>query len=69
MPKTRKSVVTSGAKSVAVKIKDKIGGRKSFQTIHRMSVEELTKTLEGCKKRDRNKLRRALTERGMVLPS
>lgn len=69
MPKTRKRVVTSSAKSVAVKIKDKIGGRKSFQTVHRMSLEELTKTLEGCKKKDRNKLRRALVGRGMVLPS
>ncbi len=58
-----------GAKSIAVRIKNKIGGRKSFQGTNKMSVEELTKILSTCKKKDHNKLRRALAGRGMVLPS
>lgn len=69
MPKTRQRVITVGAKSIAMRIKNKIGGRKSFTGTNIMSTKELTKTLENCNKRDRNKLRRALAGRDIVLPS
>lgn len=69
MPKTRRRVAMPGAKSIAVTLKNKIGGRKSFTTVYRMSVQDLKDSLSKCRKRDRNKLRRALESRGIVLPS
>ena len=63
MPKFRKRVIQSGAKSIAVRIKNKIGGRKSGQGTGTMSNLELEDKLVKCRKRDRNKLRRAYAER------
>jgi hypothetical protein len=64
MPKNRKRL-TKGAKSEGVQTKHKIGGRKSGQGTNKMSDNELEAALKGCRKRDRNKLRRAWDHRGV----
>jgi len=66
MPKTRKRVMQSGAKSISVRIKNKIGGRKSTKSAGTMPNPELEKALTTCRKRDRNKLRRAFEARGLA---
>lgn len=67
MPKAR--IWRRGFKSIAKKIKFKIGGRKSTKGAFQMTTSELTSTLNSVRKRDRNKLRRALENRGIALPS
>lgn len=59
MPKNRKRLQQPGAKSVSIRTKHKIGGRKSGTGAKQMSDEDLLKALGNCRKRDRNKLRRA----------
>ena len=66
MPKSRKRVAQSGAKSVPVLTKHKIGGRESNQGVKQMSDKELTAALAKVRKRDRNKLERQLHWRGML---
>jgi hypothetical protein len=63
MPKNRKRVMQPGAKSESIRTKHKIGGRKSSRGTNQMSDEEILKALGNCRKRDRNKLRRAFEER------
>lgn len=63
MPKNRKRSNEKGAKSIAIRTKHKIGGRKSSLGTSKMSNTELESKLENCRKRDRNKLRRALDNR------
>ena len=61
MPKHRKRVSKQpGAKSVSIRTKNKIGGRKSSKGADLMSTEELQEKLKTVRKRDRNKLRRVL---------
>ncbi len=67
MPKTRDRVTQPGAKSVAARIKNKIGGRKSRRGTGQMSTDAML-FLQQVRKRDKNKLRRALASRGVVLP-
>lgn len=67
MPKSRKRVIQSGAKSLPVRIKHKVGGRKSMQGTGTMSTVELDNALTKCRKRDRNKLVRAIEGRGITL--
>ena len=69
MSKNRQRVVQVGAKSIAIKTKHKIGGRKSGLGTNTMSLNELISLLESVQKRDRNKLRRAIESRGVILPS
>ena len=66
MPKDRKRVKQVGAKSVGVRTKNKIGGRRSRKGTQQMSAVELTSTLAMVRKRDRNKLRQALMNRGLI---
>jgi hypothetical protein len=66
MPKNRKRVNQPGAKSEAIRTKNKIGGRKSSRGTSAMSDEDLLKALPGCRKRDRNKLRRAFESRSRL---
>ena len=67
MPKNRKRVVQSGAKSIAIRTKFKIGGRKSGQGVKQMSMDALL--MGKARHRDRNKLRAGLLSRGVHLPS
>ena len=55
MPKSRKRQIQPGAKSIAIRTKNKIGGRKSSRGTNTMSDEDLIKTLGNCRKRDHNK--------------
>jgi hypothetical protein len=58
MPKNRKRNSQKGAKSISIRTKFKIGGRKSGISAIQMSDEELAAKLKTVRKRDRNKLRR-----------
>lgn len=68
MPKNRKRVVTKGAKSIGIRTKNKIGGRKSGQGTGQMKNEELI-FLSPFRRRDKNKLKSELRLRGISLPS
>ena len=59
MPKNRQRAIRKGAKSLSIRTKFKIGGRKSNKGALQMSENELAKALKTCRKRDRNKLTRA----------
>ena len=61
MPKNRKRVIQKGAKSLAIRTKHKIGGRKSGKGVNQMSASEIAKALASGRKRDRNKLMRVIT--------
>ena len=65
MPKNRQRVVQPGAKSTAIRTKFKIGNRKSGDGAKQMGDDELEKAVKNCRKRDRNKLRRAWDARGI----
>jgi hypothetical protein len=67
MPKNRKRTIRKGAKSISVRTKHKIGGRKSSMGTNTMSNAELEQKLTTCRKRDKNKLRRAWEERTVTL--
>lgn len=67
MPKNR--IWKRGFKSIGRKIKFKIGGRRSLKGAKQMSTNELQTMLSSVRKRDRNKLQRALKGRGVILPS
>ena len=54
MPKTRKRLQQVGAKSV--RIKHKIGGRKSSRGVKQMSNADLFNFQDTCRPRDRNKV-------------
>lgn len=56
MPKNRRRNNQKGAKSISIRTKFKIGGRKSAKGAKQMSDSELESELERCRKRDRNKL-------------
>jgi len=69
MPKNRKRVTMPGAKSIGIRTKHKMGGRKSGIGAMQMSAKEFGSLIGKVRKRDKNKLRRALVARGIVLPS
>jgi len=66
MPKNRRRNTEKGAKSISIRTKHKIGGRKSGKGTNQMGESELAQKLMTVRKRDRNKLRRALESRGLV---
>lgn len=67
MSKSRKRIV-KGAKSVAIRTKHKIGGRKSSQGVKQMSTDALL--MGRARLRDRFKLKCELIHRGVtVFPS
>ena len=68
MPKNRRRNTERGAKSIAIRTKNKIGGRKSGRSAGQMSTDAIL-FMKNVRKRDRNKLRRALAGRGINLPS
>jgi len=63
MPKNRKRTIMPGAKSVGIRTKNKIGGRKSGRGTNTMNAIDLGRAMENCRKRDRAKLRRAWVAR------
>ena len=66
MPKNRKRNNKPGGKSVAIRTKNKIGGRKSGTAAEQLSNNELEQKLKTVRKRDRNKLRRVWENRHNV---
>jgi len=63
VPKTRKRVNQSGGKSIAVRIKHKIGNRKSSKGANFIGLKELGEMLKTVEKRDRNMLRHIIANR------
>lgn len=55
MSKTRKRNTQKGAKSIAVRIKHKIGGRKSTRGLRQMSMKEIGEATQKGRPRDRAK--------------
>ena len=66
MPKSRKRNTEKGAKSIGIRTKFKIGGRKSSQGAEQMSNAELQEKLSSVRKRDRNSLLQTLRNRGLI---
>lgn len=63
MPKNRKRVMQSGAKSESVRTKHKIGGRKSSKGVKQLSLSDMETIAATCRPRDRFKLCRETRER------
>jgi hypothetical protein len=66
MPKNRRRNNQKGAKSISIRTKFKLGGRKSGIGAKQLSDDELQRKLNTVRKKDRNKLRRILEHRGLV---
>lgn len=68
MPKG-KIEATKGEKRyrTAVRLKNKIGGRKSVRSVAQMSVNDLEKTVSSGRGRDKVKALRELVRRGLPL--
>jgi hypothetical protein len=63
MPKNRRRNTQKGAKSISIRTKHKIGGRKSNKGVKQMSVSEMNEIFERCRPRDRFKLVREARNR------
>ena len=66
MPKNRQRAAQRGAKSIAIRTKHKIGGRKSGVSANQLSVGQVEYMLTQVRKRDKNKLRRFLGAQGQL---
>jgi hypothetical protein len=66
MPKNRKRSPHKGAKSIAIRTKFKIGGRKSGIAANELSNDEVKAKLESVRKKDRNKLLQIMINRGLI---
>ena len=60
MPKNRKRSKQPGAKSIAIRTKHKIGGRKSGRGVKQMNNADLRDSLKTCRPRDRQKIIREM---------
>jgi hypothetical protein len=68
MPKLRIPTKVRGAKSVAVRVANKLGGRKNKGGTANLTNEKLIEAVSDIKrKRDTNKLRAEFKKRGLVL--
>jgi len=65
MPKNRKRVIQKGAKSVSVRTKYKIGGRKSNTGGKNLCREALQEYRDKGRKRDKNKIEKILRGRNV----
>ena len=63
MPKNRQRVAQPGAKSIGIRTKFKIGGRKASRGAKQIGLKELTEMLKTCAKRDHNMLRLIVANR------
>jgi hypothetical protein len=63
MPKNRMRANRKGAKSIAIRTKEKIGGRKSGKGVKQLSPSQLNDIFETCRPRDRFKLIRETKNR------
>lgn len=52
MPKTRKRALQAGAKSTAIRIKHKIGGRKSTHGLKQLSLAQLAVMVRRADRKD-----------------
>lgn len=69
MSKLRRAASVRSAKSIAVKISCKIGGRKSKVSTRSLSKEALLKEASHLKRpRDKNKIVAELRHRGLATP-
>ena len=66
MPKNRKRVIQKGAKSVAIRTKHKVGGRKSATGTRQMSTRDIQGRLGSARKRDVPALMNELQRRGNI---
>lgn len=66
MPKNRKRVPQPGGKSLSIRTKAKIGGRKSSTGAFQLSTVEIEGMMLKVRKRDRNKLLQQLKARGIA---
>ena len=63
MPKNRKRNPQKGAKSISIRTKFKIGGRKSNRGVKQMSLEDLNASIDRVRPRDRFKIIREARDR------
>lgn len=66
MPKTRKRRLQAGAKSVAVRIKKKVGGRKSTKGLNQMNRSDILDVIQKGRPRDRAKAMREFHRRAVL---
>lgn len=70
MSKTREQSPKKGAKSLPVRVKFKLGGRKSKKSALELSNEELLKVYESpSRKRDREKVLQVIQQRKLEIPT
>jgi len=63
MPKNRKRSNQKGAKSVAIRTKHKIGGRKSSKGAKQLATKELLNMIPRARKRDQARIEKELDNR------
>ena len=68
MPKTRRRNNQKGAKSIAVRIKHKIGGRKSTRGLRQMSMKDISHASQNGRPRDKAKAWREFQRRLALNP-
>lgn len=56
MPKNRKRNSAKGAKSLSIRTKFKIGGRKGSKGVKQIATSELNRLLATCRPKDRHKV-------------
>ena len=68
MPKNRKRLNQKGAKSLSIRTKFKVGGRKSGRGVKQTSTNDLRAIIDlGYRSRDYNKIKHELDRRGIAL--
>ena len=65
MPKDRKRTLPHGSKSIAIRTKNKINGRKSNKGTGGIARIELIRLFAICRNRDKNKINRELDKRNV----
>lgn len=66
MPKNRKRNNRKGAKSLSIRTKFKIGGRKSSQSVKQMSDSDLIAKTRSARPRDIAMINQELFRRGII---
>lgn len=66
MPKNRKRNPQKGAKSISIRTKFKIGGRKSSQSVKQMSDSDLVAKTRTARPRDLAMINQELFKRGII---
>lgn len=66
MPKNRKRNNRKGAKSLSIRTKFKIGGRKSSQSVKQLSDSDLISKARSARPRDLAMINQELFKRGII---